>query len=349
LSNEAGSCGTPFSVPAAGFVMHPMEKDVLAVWTAPADGAVNVTGRLWDADTSCGNGIDWRLALLPLNSGPAYIELDRGDLDNGGGPAMIDNSRASNVNVVSGDRIAFNLGDRGNTNCDLTNVELSIASTTAPAYTYVAMGDSYSSGEGSPEDTFFHDTVRPDTESGGSTGCHRSSIGWPTTVAASRRIDGPQWKFAACSGAKAYEFYQRNDTNKGERPQLVHLSRSTKLVTFTIGGNDVGFADVLKDCVYDSFGKGENDPGCGVPERKAYDTAEAGLGTLAREGRQAKVMLATKVADEFNAHSLCGKKVAYFNGTVLNGTRTSPDQRSFHPSKRGQGAYAKAVKVTANG
>jgi lysophospholipase L1-like esterase len=99
----------------------------------------------------------------------------------------------------------------------------------APAATgvrYVALGDSYASGLG---------TGREHGD------CDRSPAAY-----------GPQWArahhpasftFAACSGA----------TTRGIRThRLGALSPATTLVSLTVGGNDVGFSDVLQTCLIGS-------------------------------------------------------------------------------------------------
>ena len=91
---------------------------------------------------------------------------------------------------------------------------------------YVALGDSYASGLGTGR------------EQGN---CDRSPAAY-----------GPQWArahqpasftFAACSGA----------TTRGIRiHRLSALSPATTLVSLTVGGNDVGFSDVLQTCLIGS-------------------------------------------------------------------------------------------------
>ena len=99
--------------------------------------------------------------------------------------------------------------------------------------TYVALGDSYSSGEGDPQ----YDL---------SARCHRSSHAWPQRLAAAHagriaRIDN-----LACSGADTDAMIYRF---KGQLPQLTAVrALHPDLVTVTIGGNDVHFADVLTWC-----------------------------------------------------------------------------------------------------
>jgi lysophospholipase L1-like esterase len=89
---------------------------------------------------------------------------------------------------------------------------------------YVALGDSYASGAGAGS---YVD---------GS--CRRSANAYP----ALRGKDFPSFKFAACSGA----------TTKSLRSQLRALTPATTLVTITVGGNDLGFVDVMTTCVLKS-------------------------------------------------------------------------------------------------
>jgi lysophospholipase L1-like esterase len=89
---------------------------------------------------------------------------------------------------------------------------------------YVALGDSYSSGVGTR--VFY-------SESGS---CKRSPEAFGPKVAAQR---GYALSFQACSGAKT------TDVNNN---QLGTLTSTTSLVTITIGGNDAGFSNVIINC-----------------------------------------------------------------------------------------------------
>ncbi|MGO4599864.1 SGNH/GDSL hydrolase family protein [Terrabacter sp. 2RAF25] len=89
---------------------------------------------------------------------------------------------------------------------------------------YVALGDSYSSGTGTR--TYISD----------GTSCQRSVYAYPSLDAASL---GLALTFRACSGATVADV-----TNT----QLSALSSSTAYVTISVGGNDAGFADVLTEC-----------------------------------------------------------------------------------------------------
>lgn len=92
------------------------------------------------------------------------------------------------------------------------------------ASSYVALGDSYSSGTG----------TRSYIDDG--TSCLRSTKAYPSLIAAAK---GYALNFRACSGAKIADV-----TNT----QLSALTSSTTHVTMSIGGNDAGFADVLTEC-----------------------------------------------------------------------------------------------------
>lgn len=108
--------------------------------------------------------------------------------------------------------------------------------------TYVALGDSYSSGEGNPPwDKGTNNTKTGDT-------CHRSQFAWTHDLAA--KLPGLEYVTSfACSGALI-----ENVTNlgfKSEPPQLTSLAKLNQIpqiITVTMGGNDASFADVLANC-----------------------------------------------------------------------------------------------------
>src|SRR6476660_9515260 len=89
---------------------------------------------------------------------------------------------------------------------------------------YVALGDSYSSGVG----------TRSYLNDGSS--CQRSVYAYPSLIAAAR---GYALNFRACSGATITDV-----TNT----QLSALTAATNYVSISVGGNDAGFADVLTEC-----------------------------------------------------------------------------------------------------
>jgi streptogramin lyase/lysophospholipase L1-like esterase len=110
-----------------------------------------------------------------------------------------------------------------------------------PSSSYVALGDSYSSGEGNPP-------YEPGTDEEGIPDlCHRSLAAYGPLL--DQGLNLGAMTFKACSGAVTNDFFSTNAKNPTEPPQLSWLHPGTKTVTLTIGGNDAGFPWVLKHCV----------------------------------------------------------------------------------------------------
>ncbi|WP_289018264.1 SGNH/GDSL hydrolase family protein [uncultured Ornithinimicrobium sp.] len=86
---------------------------------------------------------------------------------------------------------------------------------------YVALGDSFSAGTG----------TRAAVDE-----CYRSPYGYPALLASSQQL---ALDYQACSGATTADVHAN---------QLGTLTDATAYVTMTIGGNDVGFADVITEC-----------------------------------------------------------------------------------------------------
>lgn len=88
---------------------------------------------------------------------------------------------------------------------------------------YVALGDSFTSGLGTRD--YYDDD------------CKLSSAAYPELWAESHAT--ASFDFVACSGATTEDVLDN---------QVSALNADTDLVTITIGGNDVGFADVITTC-----------------------------------------------------------------------------------------------------
>lgn len=111
--------------------------------------------------------------------------------------------------------------------------------------TYVALGDSYTAGPLIPDQS-----TKP-------LGCLRSSKDYPSI--AFTRIKAAKFVDVSCSGATTSDFFAAQDVTPGPAnpPQLDALSDTTKVVTIGIGGNDIGFSSIVKDCAtLDPFSKG---------------------------------------------------------------------------------------------
>ncbi|TDE49143.1 SGNH/GDSL hydrolase family protein [Nonomuraea mesophila] len=103
---------------------------------------------------------------------------------------------------------------------------------------YVALGDSYSSGEG------VYDLDEQPVNDGADR-CHRATGSYVPLVAKAYRFGGGT-EFFACSGATTTDLLSGQH---GRPPQVGRVGPRTSLVTLSIGGNDAGFTKVLTGCI----------------------------------------------------------------------------------------------------
>ncbi len=115
-----------------------------------------------------------------------------------------------------------------------------------PPDTYVAMGDSYVAGPLIP------------VQSTAPLGCLRSNRNYASLVKPKIRV--AKFVDVSCSGATTDDFWAAQDVQPGPAnpPQFDALNRQTKVVTFGIGGNDIGFTSIVINCGTSL----PNDPGC---------------------------------------------------------------------------------------
>jgi lysophospholipase L1-like esterase len=99
-----------------------------------------------------------------------------------------------------------------------------VAASASAAVTYAALGDSYSSGVGTGSYTL-------------DSACKRSVYAYPYLWA--QKHPGTSLSFVACSGAKTSDLLTT---------QISAVTSATTLVTMTIGGNDIGFANLIYQC-----------------------------------------------------------------------------------------------------
>ena len=107
-----------------------------------------------------------------------------------------------------------------------------------PAAKFIAMGDSFSSGEG-------NEPFEPGTDTGSNT-CHRSTNAWPRML--QNDLNLGSMALVACSGAVSDYIINEYNQENVELPQAAYVSSETQLITISIGGNDVGFGGVLTTC-----------------------------------------------------------------------------------------------------
>lgn len=114
--------------------------------------------------------------------------------------------------------------------------------------TIVAVGDSYASGEGAPWGDWLDES------------CHRSSIAGPQDAAARLSVLPPSFSSLACSGATT-------STLLGQLSSLP--SGRIDALTISIGGNDIGFAGIVRTCVL-------TPPHLPVPDCTTFDASVTG-------------------------------------------------------------------------
>lgn len=167
-----------------------------------------------------------------------------------------------------------------------------------PRDSVVAMGDSYSSGEGAvaSEDDYYPETdYRKDpllgslsTEPQFRDACHRSRYAWSRQATIPGRTEsigdldnqldaGMDYHLIACSGAETYNIDGKVQDQAGELPQVDqgYLDQNTTLVTLSIGGNDAHFGDIMQKCLAHV--------GSDSCQHETFDTPDAGLGGLDSE------------------------------------------------------------------
>ncbi|MCJ1680000.1 GDSL-type esterase/lipase family protein [Streptomyces sp. APSN-46.1] len=177
----------------------------------------------------------------------------------------------------------------------------SVASPGTGPTAVVSLGDSYISGEAG---RWKGNSL---TNSGNRTGTDRAWVTgstydpakvYGTTAGGCHRSDSAEVRSAgavadvavnlACSGATSENVFRASNGGvayKGEAPQADQLaavaaSHNVKVIALSIGGNDLGFADIIKDCAYDFI----------IWNSYCYDDQQAGVdqridGVMANVGK----------------------------------------------------------------
>ena len=102
---------------------------------------------------------------------------------------------------------------------------------------YVALGDSYTAGPGIPNQI-------PEA-----VGCGRSDHNYPHLVAAALKVS--QFRDVSCGSATTDHMTGAQPLPNGltNGPQFEALGPDVDLVTLGIGGNDIGFGEIIANCV----------------------------------------------------------------------------------------------------
>lgn len=232
---------------------------------------------------------------------------------------------------------------------------------------YVALGDSYSAGNGT------RDQVDD---------CYRSPYGYPALLAKSANLS---LDYQACSGATTATLLS---------DQLGTLSPATDYVTLTIGGNDVGFTSVITQCLLPSW-LGDCDgalatavstlnnqlPGrydavfaaikakapnakvvvAGYPhlfngwdcnlltfftraEQRKLNSSTSDLNALTRSKATGAGFRFVDAVPSFKGHAVCD----WIGGEWINGL-TLPTLDAFHPNRKGNVGYANLISPALTG
>jgi hypothetical protein len=117
-----------------------------------------------------------------------------------------------------------------------------VPASASAAKKWVGLGDSFAAGPLIP------------SQSLSPLGCLRSSRNFARLAAAS---EGHVLTDVSCSGAKTTDMTTPQNTSAGTNPpQLDALTADTEIVSLQIGGNDIGFTEILQNCVtYNPFGR----------------------------------------------------------------------------------------------
>lgn len=160
----------------------------------------------------------------------------------------------------------------------------------APLTRYVALGDSFQSGEGAYK--YIEGTDEPTNR------CHRSENAYPVRLVNDGKV-ALDLNFGACSGALTSDLPVASAEGKAPYTdniaQFDRLDSSTKLVTIGIGGNDLRFGEILRDCIksaigdfFNPFAESSCEKDFGSRLQEDYDALVSGnvLGNTYREIRQ---------------------------------------------------------------
>jgi hypothetical protein len=126
-----------------------------------------------------------------------------------------------------------------------------VAAASASAATYTALGDSYAAGPLIP-----NQSLNP-------LGCLRSDHNYAHLAAGAK---GLTLTDVSCSGATTADMTEAQNVEPGPNPpQFNGLNAGTNVVSLTIGGNDIGFTEIIESCItYNPFStpcKDKYDPG----------------------------------------------------------------------------------------
>lgn len=186
----------------------------------------------------------------------------------------------------------------------------------APGSPYVALGDSYAAGYG----------IAPPSNKP-IAGCAQSAKDYPHQVAAALHL---KLTDVSCSGAVTADIDQNGqDTGSGTAPQQdTVLSSKTKLVTVTIGGNDLGFATIAGYCV--ALSPAGPVAGSGGSNCKAHYYPQGGVDSLAATTRDTVVPRVARVLADIK-HKAPNAAVYFVDYPAISTTKAGSPSNTTLP------------------
>ena len=139
--------------------------------------------------------------------------------------------------------------------CQAKQYPFGLSNSASPAklpFKFVALGDSFAAGPGAGNRVSWWDLFNT---------CRRSDHSYPALLDGDERLDPKlrhTFDFRACTGARIEDVLKEEDGGiKGS--QLDYATKQANITTLSIGGNDVGFFDILDSCIFHFGGWGTRD------------------------------------------------------------------------------------------
>jgi lysophospholipase L1-like esterase len=222
------------------------------------DGNNNVVVYRQFKRTDPANGRDYAVVSVEVFSGYTGAKFGAYEFSGGAsdGYGFAAPAGFSNIPAMANGRVYVTLAHCNYDLCDTSTTTLyavtvpgvgidyprgAVLNYTAAGKSYVAMGDSFSAGEGVPAFDPATDTAGPPENR-----CHRSNSAYSKLLNGNTNLRWNLTAFVACSGATTSDVI---NGKWSEPPQVNALSSSTQVVTITIGGNDVEFEAFAKQCI----------------------------------------------------------------------------------------------------
>ena len=155
---------TTLKLPAKSASVHPGPNNGVAVaWKSPIAGKVSIRGGVFDADPSCGDGIEW---IIDHRTYAGLKEIAAGAFDNGGRQKFEETggTALTSLEVRAGESIELLVLPKKDYTCDTTVIELTITredgtewNLTRDIMNDLLQGNPHSDGMGHPAVWHFYD------------------------------------------------------------------------------------------------------------------------------------------------------------------------------------------------